>query len=297
MNRKLIDELSFKLAEYAQKSILYEAILTPKPGLVDAVDSGAHKDMNIYTFIDSSTSLFKGFYLYAKSGLTCKLDEKELFKEIRAIGNIVEKDMFKATDNVNTHKGINFSLGIVVAATSYYLKDADKVQINNLKPDDTLHILKIVERMTEGLVKNDFRDLDKKEKLTNGEKIYLEKGFSGIRGEVEEGFPTVFSISLPRLRFLSDNNIKKDRMLLDVLFHIMSVSVDSNVINRGGFKALEFVNEETLKFIEYGIIYQDNYQEKIKELNNVFIEKNISPGGAADLLAITIFFALLESIL
>ncbi len=297
MNRKLIDELSFKLAEYAQKSILYEAILTPKPGLVDAVDSGAHKDMNIYTFIDSSTSLFKGFYSYAKSGLTCNLDEKELFKGIRTIGNIVEKEMFEATDNVNTHKGINFSLGIIVAATGYYLRNVDKEQINNLKPNDTLHILKIVEKMTEGLVKNDFRNLDKKEKLTNGEKIYLEKGFSGIRGEVEGGFPTVLNISLPRLRFLSENNIKKDRLLLDVLFHIMSVSVDSNVINRGGFKALEFVNEETLKFIEDGIIYQDNYQEKIKELNNVFIERNISPGGAADLLAITIFFALLESIL
>jgi triphosphoribosyl-dephospho-CoA synthase len=297
MNRKLIDELSFKLAECAQKSILYEAILTPKPGLVDAVDSGAHKDMDIYTFIDSSTSLFKGFYSYAKSGLTCTQDEKELFKIIRDIGIIVEKDMFKATDNVNTHKGINFSLGIVVAATGYYLRYLDKEQIDHFKPEDTLHILNIVERMTEGLVKNDFRDLDKKEKLTNGERIYLEKGFSGIRGEVERGFPTVVNISLPRLRFLSNNNIKKDRLLLDVLFHIMSVSIDSNVINRGGFNTLEFVNEEALKFIEEGIIYQENYQEKIEVLNNVFIEKNISPGGAADLLAITIFFALLESIL
>lgn len=297
MNRKLVDELSFKLAEYAQKSILYEAILTPKPGLVDAVDSGAHKDMDIYTFIDSSTSLFKGFYSYAKLGLTCKQDEKELFVKIRNIGIIAEKDMFKATDNVNTHKGINFSLGIVIAATGYYLKDMYKEQVNNFKPDDTLQILKIVKRMTEGLVKNDFRDLDQKEKLTNGEKIYLEKGFSGIRGEVEGGFPTVFNTSLPRLRFLSNNDIKKDRLLLDVLFHIMSVSIDSNVINRGGFETLEFVNEEALKFIEDGIIYQDNYQEKIEELNNVFIEKNISPGGAADLLAITIFFAFLESIL
>lgn len=297
MNRKTTDALSFQLAEYAQKSILYEAILTPKPGLVDAVNSGSHKDMNIYTFIDSSASLFKGFYLYANAGLTCMLDEKELFKKIRNIGILVEKDMFIATNNVNTHKGINFSLGIVVAAAGYYLKDMDKEQIDNFKIDDTSNILKIVERMTEGLVKNDFRNLDKKNKLSNGEMIYLEKGISGIREEVERGFPTIYNIALPRLRFLSNNNIIKDRILLDVLFHIMSASIDSNVINRGGFKALEFVSEQARKFIEEKIIYQENYQEKIEELNSIFIEKNISPGGAADLLSVTIFFALLESIL
>jgi triphosphoribosyl-dephospho-CoA synthase len=77
----------------------------------------------------------------------------------------------------------------------------------------------------------------------------------------------------------------------------MSVSIDSNVINRGGFEALEFVTEQAQKLIQDGIIYQENYQEKIEELNTVFIEKNISPGGAADLLSVTIFFALLESIL
>jgi triphosphoribosyl-dephospho-CoA synthase len=151
--------------------------------------------------------------------------------------------------------------------------------------------------MTEGLVKNDFRDLDKKEKLTNGERIYLEKGFSGIRGEVESGFPTVLNIALPRLRFLSKSSVSKDKILLDVLFHIMSVSIDSNVVNRGGFEALEFVNEQAQKLIKDGIIYQENYQEIIEELNTVFIEKNLSPGGAADLLSVTIFFALLESIL
>jgi triphosphoribosyl-dephospho-CoA synthase len=297
MNRELTEVLSFQIAEYAQKSILYEAILTPKPGLVDAADSGAHKDMNIYTFIDSSVSLFKGFYCYAQAGLTWERDEKALFKEIRGIGTIAEKDMFKATDHINTHKGINFSLGIVIAATGYYLKTMGKEQLNNLEPEDTLHILKIVEKMTEGLVKNDFRNLDKKAKLTNGERIYLEKGLSGIRGEVEGGFPTVLNIALPRLRFLSKGSISKEKILIDVLFHIMSVSIDSNVINRGGFEALEFVTEQAQKLIQDGIIYQENYQEKIVELNAVFIEKNISPGGAADLLSVTIFFALLESIL
>lgn len=297
MNRKQVDELSHKLAEYAQRSILYEATLTPKPGLVDAIDSGAHKDMNIYTFIDSSVNLYKGFYLYAKAGLICKQGEKELFKEIRNIGVIVEKDMFNATHNINTHKGINFSLGIVVAAAGYYVQKMDKKQINDFNEYDILQILKIVGIMAEGLVENDFKDLHKKAKLTNGERLYLEKGFSGIRGEVESGFPTIYNVSLPRIRFLLNNNISKDRLLLDVLFHIMSVSMDSNVVNRGGFEALDFVQKQAQKFINEKIIYQENYEEKIQELNSVFVQKNISPGGAADLLSVTIFFALLESVI
>ncbi len=294
---KNIDNLSFRLAEYAQRSILYEAVLTPKPGLVDAVNTGAHNDMDIFTFIDSSSNLFKGFYLYAKAGLECKGSEKELFSSIRKIGIDVEKEMFSATKNINTHKGINFSMGIVLAAAGYYLRDKDIDEHVILSYSDTTEILNTVRIMTEGLVKRDFENIRKKEKLTHGEKLYVEKGFSGIRGEAESGFPTVEKTSLPRLRELSHRNMSMEQKLLDVLFHLMSISDDSNIVNRGGLEALEFVKAISHEFLEIGIIYEDGFREKIHEMNNLFVEKNISPGGAADLLSITIFFGLLESVL
>lgn len=295
MNRN-IDKISFKFAEYAQRAILYEAVLTPKPGLVDAVNTGSHHDMDIFTFIDSSSNLFKGFYLYAKAGLECKGSEKELFSVIRKIGIQVEKEMFKATNNINTHKGINFSMGIVLAAVGYYLRDKDNDENIILAPSDTDEILNTVRVMTEGLVKRDFENIKKKEKLTHGEKLYVEKGFSGIRGEAERGFPTVEKTSLPRLREISHSDMSMEQKLLDVLFHLMSISDDSNIVNRGGLEALEFVKSVSKEFLETGMIYEDGFREKIQEMNNLFVEKNISPGGSADLLSITIFFGMLESV-
>lgn len=315
-NEKEADELSFKLAEYAQKAILYEAILTPKAGLVDCIDVGAHKDMNIFTFVNSSSSLYRGFYNYSKAGLLWELDLKELFKEARKIGIDVEKDMFVATRNVNTHKGINFSLGIALIATGYYINTSKKLDISNFSQkytqntvgdiknyvfsfdkNDIHNILEIIKDMVEGLVERDFKDLDKKKFLTNGERLYIETGFSGIRGEVEKGFPTVMEIALPRLRFLSHMDISMERKLLDVLFHIMSVSDDSNIVFRGGLESLDFVKEQATKFIEDGGVFNDNYKQKIEQMNTVFVEKNLSPGGAADLLSLALFFAFLENLI
>ncbi len=297
MKNEMNNKLCLKLAEYAQQSILYEAILTPKPGLVDAVDQGSHKDMNVFTFIDSSTSLFKSFYDYVEAGLLCEYDEKILFNEIRKIGIEAEKHMFKATKNINTHKGINFSLGIILAASGYHFKTKCYENIINFNSEDSLEIINIVKKMAYGLVENDFKNIHKKDKLTNGEKLYLKTGFSGIRGEVESGFPTVFNLALPRLRQTFELEMNIERKLLDVLFHIMRESSDSNVVNRGGLQTLEFVKQEANNFVENNIIFQDNYKEKIVEMNKRFKAKNISPGGSADLLSVTIYFALLESLL
>jgi len=260
------------------------------------VNTGSHHDMDIFTFIDSSSNLFKGFYLYAKAGLECTGSEKVLFSAIRKIGIQVEKDMFKATKNINTHKGINFSMGIVLAAAGYYLRDKDIDENTILAPSDTDEILNTVRVMTEGLVKSDFENIKKKEKLTHGERLYVEKGFSGIRGEAERGFPTVEKTSLPRLREIGHSDMSMEQKLLDVLFHLMSISDDSNIINRGGLEGLEFVKSVSKEFLMTGIIFEDGFREKIQEMNNLFVEKNISPGGSADLLSITIFFGMLESV-
>lgn len=297
MKKDITHELSLELAELAQKSILYEAVLTPKPGLVDAIDQGSHKDMNVFTFIDSSSSLFHSFYEYAHAGLTCQQDEKGLFSEIRNIGIEAEKRMFKSTKNINTHKGINFSLGIVLAASGYYFKNAKSENIISLSSYDSSQIGNIVKSMTKGLVENDFKNIHKKENLTNGEKLYLKTGFAGIREEVEKGFPTVFNIALPRLRNTSKLNMSLDRKLLDVLFHLMKDSSDSNVVNRGGLEALSFVKNLSQKYVDDNIIFSHNYKEKIEELNQIFKNRNISPGGSADLLSVTVYFAFLESLI
>ena len=84
-------------AKLAEESILTEAVLTPKPGLVDAKDSGAHKDMDIFTFIRSAVSLREGFIEMFISGYEGSHNRKELLKSLRPKGMDIEAQMFEAT--------------------------------------------------------------------------------------------------------------------------------------------------------------------------------------------------------
>jgi len=52
-----MNELLVEIAGQAEKALLYEVALTPKPGLVDRNNSGAHSDMDFFTFLDSIVSL------------------------------------------------------------------------------------------------------------------------------------------------------------------------------------------------------------------------------------------------
>src|SRR5699024_6679000 len=111
--KMIIKNFCNKISSMSIKSILYEVAATPKTGLVDRKNSGAHKDMDFFTFINSSSVLGSYFYNCTKAGIEFKgNDYRDLLKDIRPIGMEAEKDMFKATNNINTHKGIIFSQGI-----------------------------------------------------------------------------------------------------------------------------------------------------------------------------------------
>lgn len=293
-----INHWANQLAIYAQQAVLYEAVLYPKPGLVDSIDNGAHSDMDIFTFMDSSSSLYEGFYEYAKAGITWEGITLKLFEHIRPIGIKLEKEMLRETKGINTHKGIIFSMGIFLAATGLLiqnqLKQKDEFPI--FKEQDTDDIFSLIKDMTYNLVANDFNDLNNKKVLTNGERLFLEHGFTGIRGEAEKGYPYIHKKALPIMRSQNMYNSLRD-CLLEILFTLMSSIEDSNVVHRGGIKALQFVKEQALEFINKGGINQVNAIHKIEEMNKFFISKNLSPGGSADLLIITVFLAKLEKLI
>jgi Triphosphoribosyl-dephospho-CoA synthetase len=94
-------------------------------------------------------------------------------------------------------------------------------------------------KMLTGLTQNDFKDLDKKKDLTNGERMYLQYGITGIRGEAEKGYPVVFEKSLPFVKARFGNDF--GNVLLDTLMVIISSSYDSNVVKRGNMDSLKNV--------------------------------------------------------
>lgn len=285
----MLDQFAHKIAATAQRAILYEVSASPKPGLVDRYDAGAHKDMDFYTFMDSSAALYKGFFDCALAGLTFReTDLTKLLIHIRPLGKAAENDMFKATQEVNTHKGVLFSLGIACSAVGYLMQEKAQSQIT------IEEICETVKAIGSGLVSRELKPLINKEEqlLSHGEKLYLYHGITGVRGEVESGFTTIQKQVLNLMREMNQWSIND--WLLEMLLRIMQVTEDSNVIFRGGMSGLEMVKAEAAAFILSGGMKQDKAYERLSNMNERFTDLRLSPGGAADLLSVAVFMALIE---
>lgn len=284
--------LTKQVAQLASKALLYEVALTPKPGLVDRANNGSHHDMNYYTFLDSIVALTPYFQEYVDLGYQHEGTLDDLFDYCRVIGIQAEQDMLEATRGVNTHKGANFSFGVILTATGYFLKNNPKLPLEAI---DVETILVIVQKMTENLIKHDFSKIHLKAKLSNGERLYLEKGMTGIRGEAANGYPAVHHLLLPFLRQYRESHEKDEVVLLRSLVLLMSEVEDGNILHRGGYDAWQQVKKDMLELHEANL-NQVDFMEDLAAYDQELIARHLSPGGAADLLAIGIYFAFLEEI-
>ncbi len=278
------------ISNIAIKSILFEVSTSPKPGLVDRFNPGAHKDMDFFTFIRSSSVLGQYFYNCTEAGIDFNGNAyKELLIDIRPIGIKAEKDMFAATNGINTHKGIIFSMGIIAAAVGSLFNESNR----------STFTYKEVSDRTKLISKDITRELDKahmKEDLTYGEKLYLKYGTKGIRGEVESGFQTAINISLPILEKLIFEGIYHiNDILIQVLIQLMAYTEDSNVLGRHNMEILELVQDEAKKAIKLGGYFTQEGKRYIESMDKDFIEKNISPGGSADLLAVSLMMYIIKN--
>ena len=279
------------ISSVATRSMLYELSASPKPGLVDRNNSGAHDDMDFFTFLDSISVLGPYFELCALAGLNFKEGNyRGLLKKLRPLGIEAEKDMFKATSGVNTHKGVVFSQGIIASAAGILYSGSREVNIFN--------IIETVKEITWGVT--DELEIKKENgTLTYGERLFKKYGITGIRGEVEAGFPTVWEHSYPFLKeLIAREGYKKtgiNDIMVQTLLKLMAHTEDSNILGRAGKEGLEFVQSSAKEALDLGGIFTSEGKRYIKELDNTFIRRNISPGGSADLLSVTFMLFLLEN--
>ena len=287
------EDLANHIAALAQRAILYEVSTTPKPGLVDRNNSGSHKDMDFFTFMASSSVLYRGFFQCALEGLCFdEVDNTKLLKKIRVHGIECERSMFESTSGVNTHKGIIFSLGILSAVVGNLYK---KYGFKNF-PVEVIctEVMKVAKDLTE----RDFKDVSSKKVLTHGERLYKEFGNKGIRGEVESGFATIQKNAVGIIRDWAINKeLSMNDLFLEIIINLMAESEDTNVIIRGGIDSLKSVKSISREFLKLGGIKQFKAREKLEQINEDFIKNNISPGGSADLLAVSIFLGMIEGII
>ena len=272
-----------KVGQYLTQAILLEVSTHPKPGLVTRLSNGAHKDMSIFTFMMSSAVLSKAFNDLQDIGQAHRGTLAELFCKLRSYGVGAEAELLRVTKGVNTQRGILFAGGIVSAVSGYAMN-------MGLSRDALLPMIK---EMAAGLVAKELKNLDHAA-MTAGEKLYYKYGITGIRGEVENGFPSVVNYGLPALEDAFDKGATINDALVHALISLMTVVEDSNVIWRTDYDTLLEVQRIAKNILSRGSVFTEKGRMAIAETERYFLQRRISPGGSADLLSVTITLYLLE---
>jgi holo-ACP synthase/triphosphoribosyl-dephospho-CoA synthase len=269
-------------AHYASlglEALLYEAASAPSPGLVDPLHTGSHKDMDFFTFQRSSAALAFHLARCAESGIRHAGSPAELLPVLRTIGIEAEKDMFHATGVVNTQKGALFSMGLALGAVGLLLRD--KIQVC---PRAFCSLLR---EMTAGIVA---RELGGTSPRTAGEKIYHNFGIAGIRGEIEAGLPSVCHTGFPTLEKALARGEECNRALIRTLVALMAVVDDTTILARSpNLETLRDLQAKARELHYSGQLDQDTWRDAIWNLDRELVSRNLSPGGSADMLALTWF--------
>lgn len=273
-----------KLGDIAVEAMIFEAATAPSFGLVSPLTQGSHDDMDFFTFLKSSFAIKEGFEKMARISYSYLTLEKA-FLRTRKIGIETEKIMFEATENINTHKGMIFLLGIVVVTTARVLYEG--ASFNDIQP--------MIKNMCKDILK-DFENIKNKTDLTHGEKLYKNYGFTGVRGEVREGLDIIFNGSLNILEDSLKKNSDINLAFLQTLIFLIGKVMDSTIVHRHDIHMLRRVKREAEEFFAAGGIYSELGRQTAENMEKTYIKERISPGGSADLLAVTIFLYKLKSI-
>ena len=258
------------LGKLARAVLEAEVSLTPKPGLVDRRNNGAHDDMDFPLFLCSAKALEPWFCYFAELGRkNASLLPSDLFALLREPGRQAEQCMFAATKGVNTHKGAIFSLGLLCAAGGRHMGNGQALSGDSL--------CQLAAHMTVGLCGRELSDQA------------FRYGATGARGEAESGFASVRNLALPRLKGYLRRNFPLEECCLRTLLHLMAEVLDTNVLSRGGPGQASWVREQA-----YWLLCRFSIEGLI-EFDNQLILRNISPGGCADLIAVTLFLWALDT--
>lgn len=273
----------------AHKAVLMEAGASPKPGLVCPDHNGAHKDMDHALFVASADSLHPYFLECAALGLAHAAEPPEtVFPLLREAGVRAEKAMFAVTGGVNTHKGMIFSMGLITAG-------AGRVLSGNVAARPEI-VAAEAGAFVKGIVARDLEPLKRAlpgRPLTAGERLYLEHGIPGIRGEAENGFPSALG-AFRLLQSLLRVGTDLDAALPHVLLHLIATNDDTNLVWRGGMEGLAYARAAAGEALDKGGMQTPQGRERVVAMRDEFVRRNLSPGGSADLLAVASFFWLLQ---
>ena len=262
-------------------ALLEEVATTPKPGLVDRNNNGSHRDMTFLSF-QMSASALRGYWkdCFLTGAKTSKLPAPEAFARMRRLGMEAEKKMLAATRGVNTHKGAIFTLGTICGALG-------RLWQPEAPCGDPERIAETCAALCSEAVEADFALLEKGGTAhTAGERLFLHSGLRGIRGEVAAGLPAVLETGLPILEACLDDGMSRNDAGVITLLYLIARGEDTNMIKRGGYALAEGMSAHLRCELRKNVLPT---MDRVRQMDEIFIRRNLSPGGCADLLAVSYF--------
>jgi len=256
------------VARLAIRSLYAELALYPKPGLVSLVDNGSHKDMTASTFLRSMFALRRYFLHIAEAGIA-----GAPFADLKRLGIAAETRMLRATNNINTHRGAIFCLGLLCAAIGRCHAERTPLTPDAIRAALTAH--------WGGELGAHSIDAGTQ---SHGAKALLRYAASGAREEGARGFPAVFEIGLPALRRTLREGRGMRRARIDALFSLMAGISDTNIYHRGGIDGALTVRSQARAFVARGGTAVPDWEARALQTHRNFVGARLSPGGAADLL-------------
>lgn len=272
-----------RIAAIAVQSLLQEVDVTPKPGLVDRRNTGSHRDMDRHTFALSARALEPYFRECVRIGQeTAGQSPEETFALLRQAGRAAEDAMFRATKGVNTHKGAIFILGLLCGSLGrLWQPDAPVAETREILEEAGLLGTICLTRDLSGIT-----PLPE----TVGSRLYRELGISGVRGEAAGGFPSVGALALPVYRACLAEGRRENDAGVITLLHLIAEVEDTTLYSRGGTQGAAWAKAAAAALLPRP------ETEAVCRLDDAFIQRNLSAGGCADLLAATIFLHALEKV-
>jgi triphosphoribosyl-dephospho-CoA synthase len=263
------------LAELAWQSLIAEADLTPKPGLVDGRSSGSHSDLSLDLMRRSADAIAPYFTRMALASAEAQMDTT-LRAVVASIGRKAEAAMLRATSGSNAHKGAIWVLGLLVCAASL-----SERSVPEFVAEAAGYLARLPDRARPRVV-------------SHGDVVLERYGATGARGEAYANFPHVVKIGLPALKAARKSGRTERDSRLAALLAIMSHLEDTCVLYRAGAEAQTIVHEGAARVMKVGGPGSSKGNTALIALGQEFVRLRISPGGSADLLAATLFLDALE---
>ena len=259
--------IPYIIGHLASMALQAELDTTPKPGLVDRNDNGAHRDMDYALMRRSIQALHPYFVRLAQIGFD---NPQPRHDEIQQVGIEAEQAMFKATGGVNTHKGALFSIGLAAVALGG-MACSNNAQLHSLS--NSIASLASLFPDTSG---------------THGSKAKANNKLKGALDNAREGYPQLFKAWLP---FYLGRLAEGDRYALHkTLLRIMCDLDDTNIVYRTSMETMREVQAEARRMLEH-IPETTHFEAALQAMNTDYIRRNISPGGSADMLSLVVFLS------